>query len=186
MYILGLTTTFTFESWEAILSAFVSVSIVCHMFVSLLLYYLCLFPLTLVLKAEWSRLLFYLILKKVINQVLYCWRLSYYSAHRPQGIWQHSRSIVNIFEVEFEDTKGIIRIHKLKKNRLHNAKIKEKVQNVKQRSTKHTHKTKDRATQTPLKPGVNSSAPEFTVRYIKTLIQQINACVWCGFTTNDT
>jgi hypothetical protein len=34
-----------------------------------------------------------------------------------------------------------------------NAKIKEKVQNVKQRSTKHTHKTKDRATQTPLKPG---------------------------------
>jgi hypothetical protein len=30
---------------------------------------------------------------------------------------------------------------------------KEKVQKDKQRSTKHTHKTKDRVTQTPLKPG---------------------------------
>jgi len=31
----------------------------------------------------------------------------------------------------------------------------------KQRFTKHTHKTKDRTTRTPLKPGVNSGAPEF-------------------------
>jgi hypothetical protein len=30
---------------------------------------------------------------------------------------------------------------------------KEKVQKDKQRSTKHTHKTKDRETQIPLKPG---------------------------------
>ena len=30
---------------------------------------------------------------------------------------------------------------------------KEKVQKDKQRSTKHTHKTKDRVTRTPLKPG---------------------------------
>jgi hypothetical protein len=30
----------------------------------------------------------------------------------------------------------------------------------KQRSTKHTHKTKDRWTRTPLKPGVNSGAPK--------------------------
>jgi mannitol-specific phosphotransferase system IIBC component len=37
---------------------------------------------------------------------------------------------------------------------------KEKVQKDKQRSTKHTHKTKDRITRTPLKPGVNSGAPE--------------------------
>ena len=36
----------------------------------------------------------------------------------------------------------------------------EKAQKDKQRSTKHTHKTKDRVTRTPLKPGVNSSAPE--------------------------
>jgi hypothetical protein len=35
---------------------------------------------------------------------------------------------------------------------------KEKVQKDKQRSTKHTHKTKDRVTQTPLKPGVNLGA----------------------------
>ena len=35
-----------------------------------------------------------------------------------------------------------------------------KVQNDKQRSTKDTYKTKDRVTRTPLKPGVNSGAPE--------------------------
>jgi hypothetical protein len=34
------------------------------------------------------------------------------------------------------------------------------VQKDKQRSTKHTYKTKDRVTRTPLKPGVNSGAPE--------------------------
>jgi len=37
---------------------------------------------------------------------------------------------------------------------------KEKGQNDKQRSTKHTHKTNDRVTRTPLKTGVNSGAPE--------------------------
>jgi len=39
---------------------------------------------------------------------------------------------------------------------------KKKVQKDKQRSTKHTYKTKDRVTRTPLhqKPGVNSGAPE--------------------------
>jgi len=37
---------------------------------------------------------------------------------------------------EFEDTKGVIRIHKSKKDRQHNGQ-KDK------RSTKHTHKTKD-------------------------------------------
>jgi hypothetical protein len=37
---------------------------------------------------------------------------------------------------------------------------KEKVQRKKQRSTKHTDKTKDRVTRTPLKPEVNSGAPE--------------------------
>jgi hypothetical protein len=30
----------------------------------------------------------------------------------------------------------------------------------KKRSTKHTHKTKDRVTLTPLKTGMNSGAPE--------------------------
>ena len=37
---------------------------------------------------------------------------------------------------------------------------KEKVQKDKQRSTKHTHKTKDRVVRTTLKIGVNSCAPE--------------------------
>ena len=37
---------------------------------------------------------------------------------------------------------------------------KEKVQKDKPRSTKHTHKTKDRVIRTPLKTGVNSGDPE--------------------------
>ena len=37
---------------------------------------------------------------------------------------------------------------------------KEKGQKNKQRSTKHYAETKDRATGTPLKPGVNSGGPE--------------------------
>jgi hypothetical protein len=37
---------------------------------------------------------------------------------------------------------------------------KEKVQKDKQRSTKHTYKTKDRVTRTPLKTGLNPGAPE--------------------------
>jgi hypothetical protein len=53
---------------------------------------------------------------------------------------------------EFEDTKGVIRIRISEKNRQHNDQ-KEKVQKNKQRSTKHTYKTKDRITRTPLKTG---------------------------------
>jgi hypothetical protein len=45
---------------------------------------------------------------------------------------------------EFEDTKGTIRIRISKKNRQQTTK--EKVQKDKQRSTKHTYKTKDRVT----------------------------------------
>ena len=37
---------------------------------------------------------------------------------------------------------------------------KEKLQKENQRSTKHTYKTKDRVTRTPLKPGMNSGVPE--------------------------
>jgi len=44
------------------------------------------------------------------------------------------------------------------KNRQHNGQ--KKVRKDKQRSTKHTHKTKDRVTRTLLKPGLNSGAPE--------------------------
>jgi hypothetical protein len=66
-------------------------------------------------------------------------------------------------EEEFEDTKGAIIICK-SKNRQHNGQKKkteeqitqwpkEKGQIDKQRSTKHTHKTKYRVTRTPLKTG---------------------------------
>jgi hypothetical protein len=57
-----------------------------------------------------------------------------------------------------KDTKGVIRIRILK-DRRHNGQ-KEKGQKDKQRSTKHTHKTKDRVTRTPLKPGVYSGVPD--------------------------
>jgi hypothetical protein len=60
---------------------------------------------------------------------------------------------------EFEDTKGAIRIRISQKNRQHNDQN-EKVQKDKQRSTKHTYKSKDRATRTPLKTGLNSGVPE--------------------------
>ena len=51
-------------------------------------------------------------------------------------------SIIPLQE-EFEDTKGTIRI-RISKDRQHNDK--KEVQNDKQRSTKHTYKTKDRVT----------------------------------------
>ena len=49
-------------------------------------------------------------------------------------------------EEEFKDTKGVIKIRK-SKDRQHNDQKKKD----KQRSTKHTHKTKDHVTRTPLK-----------------------------------
>ena len=52
-------------------------------------------------------------------------------------------------EEDFEDTSGVIRIRISQKNRQHNGQKKK----YKQRSTKHTHKTKDRVTRTPLKTG---------------------------------
>ena len=53
-------------------------------------------------------------------------------------------------EEEFEDTKGAIRIRISKKNRQHDGQ-KKNVQKNKQRSAKHTYKTKDRVTRTSLK-----------------------------------
>jgi hypothetical protein len=55
-------------------------------------------------------------------------------------------------EEEFEDTKGVIRIHKSEAGQTTHW-SKEKGQKDTQRSTKHTHKTKDRVTRTPLKIG---------------------------------
>ena len=57
-------------------------------------------------------------------------------------------------EDEFEDTKGTIRI-RISKNSQHNGQKKK----YKHWYTKDTYKTKLRVTRTPLKPGVNSSAP---------------------------
>ena len=54
-------------------------------------------------------------------------------------------------EEEFEDTKGVIRIRKSKKDRKHNDQKKKDKMTKKKRSTKHTYKTKDRVTRTPLK-----------------------------------
>ena len=51
---------------------------------------------------------------------------------------------------EFEDTRGVIRIRISEKEQTTQW-PKEKAQKYKQRSSKHTHKTKDRATRTPPK-----------------------------------
>ena len=59
---------------------------------------------------------------------------------------------------KFNAIKVIIRGRK-SKDRQHNGQ-KKKGKKDKQRSTKHTHTTKDRVTRTPLKPGVNSCTPE--------------------------
>jgi hypothetical protein len=78
-----------------------------------------------------------------------------------------SPSLLNLVEVSrfllcgkksLKITRGVIRIRISKKNRQHNGQ-KKKVHKDKQRSTKHTHKTKDQVTRTPLKTGVNSGAP---------------------------
>ena len=59
-----------------------------------------------------------------------------------------------MYEEEFEDTKGVIRIRKSKKNRQHNGqKKKYKRTNNDQQNT---HKTKNRVTRTPLNNGVCS------------------------------
>ena len=55
--------------------------------------------------------------------------------------------LLHSLEDEFEDTKWVIRIRKSKKGRQYNGQKKK----YKQRSTKHTHKTKDRVTRNPLK-----------------------------------
>jgi len=67
-------------------------------------------------------------------------------------------SIVQLQE-KFEDTKGIIRSHKSKKDRQSNCQ-KEKDQKDRQWSIKYYSKSADRATRTLLKTGMNSSAPD--------------------------
>ena len=62
-------------------------------------------------------------------------------------------------EEESEDTKGVIRIHKSKKDRQHNGQ-KEMDKRTKNDLQNISHKTKDRVTQTSLITGVKSGAPE--------------------------
>ena len=59
---------------------------------------------------------------------------------------------------ESEDTKEVIRIRISKRNRQHND------QKDKQRSTKRTHKAKDRVIRTPLEARVTSGVPEDKLR----------------------
>jgi len=58
----------------------------------------------------------------------------------------------NDAKAEFGDTKGVIRIRLLKKDRQHNGQKKE-IQKDQQRSTKHAHKAKDQETRTSLQTG---------------------------------
>jgi hypothetical protein len=58
-----------------------------------------------------------------------------------------------IFIEEFEDIKGVIRIRISKKNRQHNGQMKKYKRTNNDLQTKHTHKTNDRVTRTPLKTG---------------------------------
>jgi hypothetical protein len=60
---------------------------------------------------------------------------------------------------EFEDTKGVIRIRKSKKNRQHNDQMK-KYKRTNNDLQNITHKTKVRVTRTSLITGVNTGAPE--------------------------
>jgi hypothetical protein len=82
--------------------------------------------------------------------------------------------------IEFKDTKGVIRIRK-SKNRKHNGQKKNK-----QRSTKHTHKTKDRVTRTPIKTGgerrcsgmVNSSWTSIDTRRVNLVTHPVISHEW--------
>ena len=74
-----------------------------------------------------------------------------------------------MFQEEFEDTKGAIRIRISKKNRQHNGQKKKYKRTSLQRSTKHPYKTKDRVTRIPLKTGCElrccvSCSLEHTIR----------------------
>ena len=67
----------------------------------------------------------------------------------------------SLYEEEFEDTKGAIRIRISDEEEQTTQWPKEKVQKDKQRSTKHTHKTKNRVTRTSLKPRVLQKGKQF-------------------------
>jgi hypothetical protein len=78
---------------------------------------------------------------------------------------------LELTEEELEDTKGEIRIRISKTPQW----PKEKEQKDKQRSTKHTYKTKDRVTRPPLKTGceLRCSGKVSRTMFSKTLINPI-------------
>jgi hypothetical protein len=67
--------------------------------------------------------------------------------HENGDIWTLQWRNKIALKEEFEDTNGVIRI-RISENRQYNGQ-KKKVQKDKQRSTKHSYKTKDRVTRTP-------------------------------------
>ena len=81
-------------------------------------------------------------------------KITYVKVKYRNIFWYCISFFLLVFE-EFEDTKRVIRIL-ISKNRQHNG---QKVQKDKQRSTKHTHKTKDQVTRTPLKTGCELRRP---------------------------
>ena len=92
------------------------------------------------------------------------------------------KDMADICYEEFGDTKYVIRIRASKKNRQHNGQKKKD----KQRSTKHTHKTKDRIRGTPLETGgelrcsgrVSSSSSTSGTRHINLVTNPVISHEW--------
>jgi hypothetical protein len=87
-----------------------------------------------------------------VFEICYCVVIDIYSS-----VLTHVKAKTVNVSGELEHIKVVIRIRK-SKNRQHNGK--KKGQKDKHRSSKHTDKTKDRVTRTPLKIGVKSGSPE--------------------------
>jgi hypothetical protein len=79
---------------------------------------------------------------------------SLYSGSMLFNVTFNNNSVISCpsLQEEFEDTKGVIRIRISKTNRQHNDQ-KKKYKRTNNDLEKHTHKTKDRVTRTPLKTG---------------------------------
>jgi hypothetical protein len=68
------------------------------------------------------------------------------------NLWHGKGEITNCLK-EFEDTKGVVRIRKSKKDRQHNGQMKKDKRTSNDLQTKHTHKSEDRVKRTLLKIG---------------------------------
>jgi hypothetical protein len=79
---------------------------------------------------------------------------SLYSGSMLFNVTFNNNSVISCpsLQEEFEETKGVIRIRISKTNRQHNDQ-KKKYKRTNNDLEKHTHKTKDRVTRTPLKTG---------------------------------